>query len=469
MTITYIGIGSTATGVNASVAPTFPPSPQTGDLLVLAASIRNSGAGAPGAAALNSAGWATLVDLGNFMVFGKFMAPGVVAPTVTFTGGVANADTQAAIIGFRKVAPNQLTEFSLATLINASAQNIAYPALDVAGNGNVVLLGAWKQDDATSIAMPGGFTGAINSFVTTGDDSTLRVGYSIQTTETDISASSLVVVGGAAAISKSFVLALLPAVTFSVTVQDEVYPPRAVLALSDLAGQEFIELYRSVAGTRTLIRAGEITNDNSSSLVLVDAEVPFGVPVTWVAVVNGAEYESQTETLDLPGGKVVLSDAITGLAAEVVITSWPEKIRSRRTSAFPLASGATKVVSGPPPMFTARLEVFTLADISRRNLEELLNTATSNVIQIRQPGGYADVDCYVSVLEWTVRRFSQDGTDDRRIFALDVAEVEPWADQFEAAGYTYADLDTLFTGQTYADLDAAYSTYLELALAELEP
>jgi hypothetical protein len=383
---------------------------------------------------------------------------------------VANADTQAAIIGFRGVAPNQLTEAVIAgPQSNASAQNIAYPALDVPGRGNVVLIAAWKQDDATSIAMPGGFTGAINSSVTAGDDAYLRLGYSIQTTEADIGSGSLVVTGGAAAISKAALIALMPASTFAVTVQDAVYPPRAALALSDLAGGEVINLYRVVAGQRTLVRGGTITNSsNALAFVRIDAELPFGVPVSWVADVNSAEYTSQTETLELPGGKVVLSDAISGQAAEVVVLAWPEKTYARRVSLYQLANGDNKTISGNAAMFASRMELFTPTDTARVSLRSLLDNAVANVVQLRQPGGYSDVDCHLSVLSFAVRRMSQDGSDERRIFALEVAQVFGWSAAFEAAGYTYEDLATVYTGLTYTDLAGDYATYLALAVAELE-
>ena len=162
MTIGTPVIGATATGNNASVAPTFPPTPAVGDLMLCFASIRNSGAGAP----VQPTGWQTMLDMGNVKVFAKYFEASDVAPTITFTGGVANADTQAAIVKVPGAAPDQITGRSVATLTNASAQNIAYPALDVPSNGNLVMIVAWKQDDATSIAAPGGFTGLVNSFST---------------------------------------------------------------------------------------------------------------------------------------------------------------------------------------------------------------------------------------------------------------------------------------------------------------
>lgn len=465
MTIGTPQIGATSTGVNATVNPTLPPSPAVGDLLLCFASIRTT-AGSPD----QPAGWHTMLDMGNVKVFGAYMAADTVAPSVTFTGGVAGADTQAAIIKVPGAAPNQLTgHASSAGQENASAQNIAYPALNVPGNGNLVLIVAWKQDDASSIAAPGGFTGIVNSLVTAGDDASLRVVYQLQTTETDIGAGSLTVTGGAAAISKAAVLAIAPAATFAATVQDAVYPPRVALSVSDLLGGESIEIYRVVGATRTLVRGGQVTNDAGTAYVTIDAELPFGTPMHWVAVVNGAEYISQTETLELTGGGVVLTDAISGLAATVAILAWPEKMYRRRVSVYQLANGDTKTISGRRANHAAsRIELFTETDTARETLQTLLEEATSNVIQLRQPGGYSDVDCYISVTEFAVRRYSQDGTDQRRVFALDVAEVNSWQSGLEAAGYTYADLEALYEGLTYTDLEGDYTTYLDLALAELE-
>ncbi len=462
-------IGGIATGVNASVSPTLPPSPAVGDLLLLAASIRNAGAGSPD----TPAGWTVLLDGGNVKLFGKYMEASTVAPTVTFTGGVANADTQAGIMKVPGAAMNQLAEFTAtAVQSNASAQNIAYPALDVPGPGQLVLIVSWKQDDATTIAAPAGFTGVLNSLVTAGDDASLRVVYQLQSpnvADADVAAGSLVVTGGASAISKAAVIAFMPAATFQVTIQDAQYPPRAALAVSGLAGSEFIDLYRVAGGVRTAVRGGQITAGLAdTAFVRIDAELPFGVPVRWEADINGATYVSQTETITLPGGKVALTDAISGLAAEAVIVTWPEKTLERRVSVFQLASGATKTISGPPAQFTGRLEMFTETDTDREQLKELLDNATSNIILIRQPGGYSDVDSYVSVIDFAIRRYSQDGTDQRRIFALNVAEVNGWASTFEAAGYTYADLAALYAGLTYADLAGDFATYLALAVSELE-
>jgi hypothetical protein len=251
--------------------------------------------------------------------------------------------------------------------------------------------------------------------------------------------------------------------------EQDVYPPRVLVSVTGLAGGEFVDVYRVVAGVRTQLRGGFAIADDVAFLVL-DAELPFGTPVHYIAVIDSTdEYATTPATYALPGGKVAITDAITGLAAEVVILAWPEKRHERDSSVFRLQDGRTAVVAGPPVQFTGTIELFVASDSARANLVNVLQAATAGTVQIRQPGGYADVDCYVSVLNHAVRRWSQDGSDERRIVALEVAEVSAWSSDLTARGYTYADLEAVYTGLTYADLAGDYATYLDLAQAELIP
>jgi hypothetical protein len=259
------------------------------------------------------------------------------------------------------------------------------------------------------------------------------------------------------------------AVAIIATEQDS-YPPRVLVTVTGLTLGDDVEVFRQVAGQRTALRAGAAADVGDTSFLVLDAELPFGTSVAYVAVVNSStEYATANHTYVLPGGKVVVSDAISGAAAEVVILAWPAKVRERAAASFRLASGETVVVSGPRPMFTGRIDLFVDTDGARVALDQLLSTATSNTVQIRQPGGYADVDCYVAVLTDEVRRFSQDGSDPRRVFSLEVAEVVGWAPDLEALGYTYQDLADVYAGLTYNDLAGDYATYLQLAQAELIP
>lgn len=252
----------------------------------------------------------------------------------------------------------------------------------------------------------------------------------------------------------------------SVDAQD-VWPPRNLITITDLTAGDAVELYRVVGGELTLIRDGANASIPNTSFLLIDAELPFGVPVSYVAQVNGTFYNATPYiTYVLPGGKVVLSDAVGGLAAEVVILAWPDKTYGRDSTSFRVG-GRNVVVSGDLTGYSSTIELYVETTSARDNLLALLAAATEGIIQIRQPGGYDGVDSYVVVLVPTERRWSQDGTDQRRVISLDVEEVEPWAPSLEARGFTLQDLADLYTGLTLADLAADYTTQLQLAQADL--
>lgn len=457
-TITQVGAGAVATGNNASLTPAVHASTAAGDLVVILASIRNSGAGTVN----TPTGWSALLTFGNVTLLGRFWVAGDVAPLVTFAGGVANADTLAHAATFRNVSREALGVS--ATLLNGSGQDVAYPALVVPKDRHVALVAAWKQSIMTAATTPAGFTALGVASSAAGDDAAQSWYYQIQTTATNVSnAFPVFITGGVAAISRGIVLTLKPAATFTATSQ-VVYPPRVLLSLTDLTLGDAVQLYRSVSGVRTLVRAGTSTAVTDPSFLRVDAELPFGVPVTYVAVVNGVEYSVGPTTYTLTGGKVALSDAVGGTSAEVVILAWPEKNYDRAFTRF-RAGGRNIVVAGALLGAPSDVSLFVTASSSVDNVLALLDAATQGIIQVRQPGGYDGVDAYWSVLSVTVRRFSQDGSDERRIIVLQVVEVEGWAPTLQAATYTYADLETAYTGLTYANLNLDYLTYLALAQA----
>lgn len=246
----------------------------------------------------------------------------------------------------------------------------------------------------------------------------------------------------------------------------DTWPPRVLVSVTGLTVGSGIELYRAVGGQRTLVRAGADPTVSDTSFLRVDAELPFGVPVSYVAVVNAAtEYATPPTTYFLPGGKVAVTDAVNDTAAEVVILAWPEKPRDRQASVF-RAGGRTVVVSGPMGMFTGDIELFCDTTAAVDALTTVVEGAAEGVVQIRQPGGYDGVDSYVAVLGMTERRFSQDGSDPRRVVVLQVAETEGWAPQLEARGTTLQDLADAYTGLTLLDINADFPTLLAIAQGE---
>ncbi|MCT2277989.1 hypothetical protein M3G91_10165 [Micromonospora chalcea] len=229
----------------------------------------------------------------------------------------------------------------------------------------------------------------------------------------------------------------MPAITATV---QTTWPPRVLVSVTGLTVGDGIELYRESSGRRTLVRAGASDAVADPSFLRTDAELPFGVPVSYVATVNGdTEYVTAPTVYALPGGKVAVTDAITGDSAETVIMAWPERARTRQASRFDVG-GRTVVVSGPMGQPSGDVELFTASTAALEDLVGVLSTATEGVVQVRQPGGYDGVDSYLAVLGVVDRRFSQDGSDPRRIVVVQAAEVEGWAPQLEARGSTLQDI-----------------------------
>lgn len=199
--IGFVSVGAAATAVNASVTPALPDGLVAGDAMVALASIRNSGVGTVNV----PAGWSTIRAFGNVALLGKRFAVGDTAPVITFAGGVANADTIGQVAALRRASIEALTGVDQ---LNASGQDIAFPGLTITEDGCAVLVAGWKQDDWTSVAALAGMAEIGEPDTTTGDDAGQVWDYLLQTVAANIIAGSLVVTGGAAAISRSAVVAL---------------------------------------------------------------------------------------------------------------------------------------------------------------------------------------------------------------------------------------------------------------------
>lgn len=199
--MSFVAAGAAAHANNASVSPGLPAGLAQGDQMLLLAAIRNSGTGTPD----TPSGWTPLVDAGNMRLYGKTAGASESAPTVTFTGGVANADTSAQIAAFRGLDLTPAT--TPTTQLNSSAQDIAVPALTLSSAiaGLNLWLG-WKQDDWTSVAVVSDGTEIGEPDTTTGDDQGIVWDYRILplTTPLDTLASrTFTVTGGATAISRA--------------------------------------------------------------------------------------------------------------------------------------------------------------------------------------------------------------------------------------------------------------------------
>lgn len=205
LTPAFVAAGTAATANNASVTPGLPAGAAAGDVLLVEASIRNSGAGTVN----TPAGYTALVISGNFALFGKVHTGSESAPTVTFAGGVANADTLGRMCAVRNI---QLTPGAFTHQLNTSAQDIARPALTVPLDKMFLMYDIWKADDwSTVTAGPAGWAAIGDAVSTAGDDAAQSMSYLIQTTKANLATVTATVTGGAAAISRAMAVAFAPA------------------------------------------------------------------------------------------------------------------------------------------------------------------------------------------------------------------------------------------------------------------
>jgi hypothetical protein len=201
----------------------------------------------------------------------------------------------------------------------------------------------------------------------------------------------------------------------------------------------------------------------TSLLLTIDNEAPFGVPLTYSLTVDGVVTSTATVTLTLVGGKVALTDAISGESAEVVVLAWPERTWTRNSTVFAV-NGRNVVVTGQNSGFTGTIELFTETNDSRNSVLDLLSNATSGIVQIRQDGSYDGVDAYISPLSVVDRRWSQDGSDERRIISVDVVQTGAWGSTLAASAFDLGDIADFYTGETLADFAGDYATLLAAAL-----
>lgn len=230
----FVAVGTAVHGNNASLTPGLPAGLAAGDLLLLRAVIRNSGTGFPIAP---DDDWDLLLDMGNDCLYGKYAQSGESTPTVDFIAGVTNATTSAQTAAFRGVG---LTVHSRATQLNASAQNIAYPAAAITRDNCLLLTCGSKQDDWTTTTPPG--TKIADPSSQTGDDQGMTWSYTIQTTATPRASGSITVTGGGSTISRSGVLALASDVQTMTVTRSSIGAAKAQSARELIRGYQSLRL-----------------------------------------------------------------------------------------------------------------------------------------------------------------------------------------------------------------------------------
>lgn len=251
------------------------------------------------------------------------------------------------------------------------------------------------------------------------------------------------------------------AVSMSGSVQD-VYPPRVLVSVTGLTLGDRVEVYRNLSGEYTLLRAGLNESVTDTSFLVVDAELPFGVFVGYKAIVNGTdEYTLPNAPFTLDDDRYdVLTDAISGNAAQAIRTSQPTWDYDVNVSVYQVA-GRNIVVSNGVGQYTSEVEFFTASGSSSENFKNLLKLATNGVFQVRDSMGSSD---YMAMTSFKEIRYSNDRTDERRFFVLQVVQTDGWASGLEARGFTLQDIaDYYGVSGTLQDIADDFTTLLDIA------
>ncbi len=249
-------------------------------------------------------------------------------------------------------------------------------------------------------------------------------------------------------------LALTPGVQ---VIEHSFWPPRLLISAAGWERNAEVTIWRSVGGVRTAVRRCTDVLTRDTALVAVDSEFPFALPITYVVEVDGIDtYTSTPITVDLPGGKVALTDAISGTSVETVVMAWPRKSYERPATRSAV-NGRRVVVSDPRGQWSAQVEFLTETDAAAAAMDAFLDGLTEGVMQIRQPGGYGGVDCYVAVLSDSEERLSQDGLDQRRRWPMEVDEVDGWSSELVSPASTLGDIEAAYVGCTMADIEQDFA------------
>lgn len=192
----FVASSTAVNANNASVTPTLPGGWAQGDLLVIFATIRNSGTGS----IVVPAGWTAMLQVDNIALLGRRATASESAPTVTVSGGAAGADVIAQMIAIRNA---ELVPAATAYELNPSGANINYPGMAaMESNWGMALYLGWRQSSWTSVATLAAATAEIGDVPSAlGSGAGLVWDYQLMASPVAVTQGAFVVTGGSSAIS----------------------------------------------------------------------------------------------------------------------------------------------------------------------------------------------------------------------------------------------------------------------------
>lgn len=363
--ITFVSAGVAAHDNNLPVTPGIPPQQQRGDLLMVYAAIRNSGAGVPVA----PAGYTRIPIWAagdNTQVFYKYSTgPAEVAPTVTFTGGVANATTSAQMAAFRNVTGDIVTS---AVTTNVSQANIDYPALLGAAmeDNTLLIFFGWRQQDWSSVATIGGTTEIGEPSSGAGDNQGIVWDFLVRGAAGSVGSGQFAVTGGISGIGRGATAAfrsISPGTGVKLTWAPQgVASPFVVTPTADPASDGVLMFSQDMPPVSgfTLSQLTQAVSGIGQDCGLDPCCIPTGIiynRLTWTAgsTSMGDEwfYELQrTDTIDVDWSTIMMAGpAVTGFndyeARPGILSSY--RIREINSYGFygPWSSSVTNTLTDP--------------------------------------------------------------------------------------------------------------------------
>jgi hypothetical protein len=313
----------------------------------------------------------------------------------------------------------------------------------------------------------GTVTERADAAVATGNGTTAALATSTVSSGTATLAPTVTATLSSASIGIAGVMRIREASSDIAVSAQSVFPPRNLVSATGLTGDDIvtISLLRQAGSDLEPVRAASSVDvTGQASFLRVDAEQPFGISLTYSAVltdVNGTQWTITSSSITSTVTSDVVSDAIRGVGAAVKIESPLDWKRERDASQFNV-NGRIVVVGKPRSSRSGTLTVRTETDSDGDTLNDLLDEATEGTILVRKATSLSRLDGTYALLDDTE---SPNWYDTYRWFALSVVKADDWPAVMEAAGFTLQDIANNFS--ILSDISAFFPTNL-LAIAQYD-
>lgn len=327
---------------------------------------------------------------------------------------------------------------------------------------------------AEAIAVTGVVFGTVteraDAAAATGNGTTMAMATTTVSSGTATLAPTVTATLASASIGIAGVLRVREASAAIAATAQSVFPPRNLVSATGLTGDDIVTatLYRQAGSNRVAVRAASGINvAGQSALLRVDAEQPFGVALTYSALLTdmyGQQWTVTSSPITSTVTSDVISDAIQGVGAPVFIEDWPDKKRTRDATTFNI-NGRLVVQGKKRGSAQATITVSTDTDDDGDALQDVLDGATEGTILIRKQVTLSGVDGWLALLDDDEKRNWQ---TPYRSWDLDTVETQAWPDVLEAAGFTLQDIADNFS--TLQDIANAFpGTLLDIAQYDFGP